>query len=497
MPQSIYITSMSEEIDLLTYEIERRRIMEPLRGWKPNGAQERFIKAIIEKDSRVILFTSGNWAGKSMAAIGILGVCMWPEMGEYPLLNHRLLKNWTSYGFPKRARIVTTPKELENIGSMQVEIARWWPKGRYTPHNKGKHFPCEFKTDTGWTVDLMSYEQSIDEFEGATIPLFIFNEPPSEEIYNACLARMKFGGKVLMPMTPLTNSAWIYDRLVAHDGTNGIRVIYGSTEENCIEHGHNGVIPHEAIQAFSDSCDPDERAARLNGKFAHLSGQIFKTFSREAHTFKLDTDLTNFLAGKETYQIVDPAIGKPLACIWAAVGPTGVIEVYDEYPLGVEFQGSKDSNLTVVDYAALFRQKEERRPIHTRILDRHFGNARRTLGGLTLKQEFGEVGIDFMDSYTSDDKTEIETGILKVKDLLRYNKDKPIDALNRPRLMIADHCTNTIHALERWRRDPKTGKPMEEYKDHSDCIRYLAMANPELEADRPWEQRVAHYGVGN
>lgn len=488
---------MSEDLDLLNYEIERRRLCEPLRFFKPNRSQKRFLNAMADPDSRTILFPAGNWAGKSAVAIAALAACMWPEMGEDAIFDKPIFKKWADQGFKKNARIVSTPKELDNIGSIQQEIIRWWPKGRYHPEKKGKQYNCEFRTDTGWTVDLMSYEQHEDEFEGATISLFVFNEPPPEDIYNACVSRMKFSGKILMPMTPLANSAWIYDRIVANDGKNGIRVIYGETEDNCIEHGENGVIPHKAIQAFSDSCDPDEREARLKGRFSHLAGQIFKTFSREVHTFKLDTDLTNFLAGKETYQIVDPAIGKPLACIWAAVGPTGVIEVYDEYPMGIEFQGAKDSNLTVVDYAALFRQKEEGRPIHTRILDRHFGNARRTMGGLTLKQEFGEVGIDFIDSYTSDDKTEVETGILKVKDLLRYNKDKPIDGLNRPRLVIADHCTNTIHALERWRRDPKTGKPMEEYKDFADDIRYLAMANPEMDPHRPWEQRVAHYGVGN
>lgn len=481
------------EIDLISYELERRRVFEPLRFFKPNVAQERFIKAISDPESRIILFPAGNWIGKTAAAIVALGALIWPEQAEHECFNTPMFKKWA---FPKMARIVSTPKELEIIGSVQTEIKKWWPTDKYKADKMGKNYPCQFSAN-GWLVDLLTYDMSIDQFEGVTRSLTIYNEPPSEQIFNAGLSRMKYGGKVLMPLTPLTNSAWIYDRLVANDGKNGIRVVYGATEENCMEHSKNGVIPHKSIQDFSDSCDPDDREARLNGKFSHLAGQIFKTFSREVHTFKLDTDLTNFLAGKETYQIVDPAIGKPLACIWAAVGPTGVIEVYDEYPIGIEFQGAKDSNLTVVDYAALFRQKEEGRPIHTRILDRHFGNARRTMGGLTLKQEFGEVGIDFIDSYTSDDKTEVETGILKVKDLLRYNKDKPIDGLNRPRLVIADHCTNTIHALERWRRDPKTGKPMEEYKDFCDDIRYLAMANPEMEPHRPWEQRVAHYGVGN
>lgn len=495
----------SEELDLLNYEIERRRLCEPLRFFKPNAAQVKFINAILDPGSRIILFPAGNWCGKTMSAIAALGACIWPNQAEYPIFNNPLFKDWTGKGYPKRARIVSTPKELEMNGSIQVEIDKWWPKGQYTPHRKGKQFDSEFVTNTGWIVDLMSYEQKATEFEGATIPFFIFNEPCPEDIFDACCARMKFGGKVLMPMTPLADSAWIYDRLVANDGIDGIRVVYGETHDNCREHSVNGVLPHSAIEALERGIpDPDDRAARLHGKFMHMAGQIYKTFKRDVHTFKLDTDLTNFLSGKQIIQINDPAIGKPCAVIYCAISHIGTLEVFDELPK-VEFQGAKDSDLTVNGYINLFRATEEGRKINRRIMDKRFGSARRTLGGPTLKEEFRDavdennrpIGIDYEDSYTSDDKTEIETGILKVKSLLAYNKDKPIDGLNRPRLMIADHCINTIHAFERWRRDPKTGKPMEEYKDFSDCVRYLACSDPEIEFDRPWEQKVAHYGVGN
>lgn len=486
-----------DELAIIDLEIERRRKFEPLRFFRPNGAQERFIKAITEPDARVIVFSAANWIGKTASAIATLGALMWPEMAEAECFQDKLFKDWTSFGFVKRARIVSTPKELESIGSVQSEIRKWWSVNRYKGDKMGKTYPSQFTTDTGWTVDLMTYDMSPEQFEGATISLFIFNEPCPEPIYDACLARMKVSGRVLMPMTPLTNSAWIYDRLVANENkANGVRVIYGATEENCCEHGRGGVIPHAAIAHLEANCDPDDREARLHGKFLHLAGQIFKSFSRDIHTFKLG-DLHDFLPGKETYMVCDPAIGKPLACIWAAVDATGTIWVYDEYP-NTAFQGAKDSNLTVTEYAELFKTKEEHRPIGTRILDRHFGNVRRTLGGLTLKQEFGEVGIDFIDSYSVGDAgSEVETGILKVKDLLRFKKDKPLDALNRPRIMVADHCINTIHALERWSRDEKTGKPKEEYKDFADCLRYLAMANPEIEPDRPWDLKPAHYGVGN
>jgi phage terminase large subunit-like protein len=485
---------MPENIDLVEYELERRKIFEPLRFFKPNAAQERFILAVANPKNTTILFPAGNWVGKTASAIALLGACIWPTQAEDTVFNDKLFKAWESLGYPKRARIVSTPKELENIGSIQTEVKKWWPAGKFTSDKKGKQFPSEFRTNTGWVIDLMSYEQQESEFEGATIPFFVFNEPPPEKIYNACIARMKFGGKILMPMTPLADSAWIYDRLVAHDGTKGIKVIYGDTEDNCREHSKNGVLPHSAIQALSDSCDPDDREARLHGKFLHLAGQIFKTFNRDVHVIK-DQPLDNFLSGTHIYQIVDPAIGKPFAVIWANVTATGIITVYDEYP-HIEFQGAKDSNLTVKEYADLFKAIEGHYKPDERILDRHFGNQRRTTGGLTLKQEFDEQGIEFQDSYSiGDSSSEVETGILKVKDLLRYNTAKPIDNINRPRLQVFESCTNTIHSLERWGRNPKTGKPKEEYKDFADCFRYLAMTDPEIVQERPWELKDRTYGV--
>lgn len=206
----------NEELELLNIEIERRKVYEPLRFFKPNAAQERFLNAIADPEADVILFPAGNWIGKTAAAVAALAACTWPHLAEDPVFNQPVFKNWTSFGFPKRARIVSTPKELEMVGSVQTEIKKWWPVGQYKPDKKGKQYPCEFTSNTGWITDLMSYDQAITEFEGATIGLFIFNEPPPEPIFNACMARMKFGGKALMPMTPLTNSAWIWDRLVNH-----------------------------------------------------------------------------------------------------------------------------------------------------------------------------------------------------------------------------------------------------------------------------------------
>src|SRR3990167_3544686 len=134
-----------EDLQILEYELKRRQAFEPLRFFRPNTAQERFINAIAEPESKIILFPAGNWVGKTAGAIATLASVTWPELGEHSCFRPDVFKRWP---WPKRARIVSTPKELEIIGSVQTEIKKWWPPNRYTLNKHGKNYPCEFVSDS-------------------------------------------------------------------------------------------------------------------------------------------------------------------------------------------------------------------------------------------------------------------------------------------------------------------------------------------------------------
>lgn len=426
-----------------------------------------------------------------MSIVAIVAALCWPAMANasFP----KALKDWN---YPKRIRIASTPAELAMIGSLQTSIKELFPKGKYTASKNGRNYPSQFITDTGWTIDLFSYEQDASEMAGPTIGLLIFNEPMPSALWREGVARLRKGGLILVAMTSLHDEPWVVDDLLNKANGKDIRVIYCDAEENCIQHGVNGSLEHEQIERILAQYDPDEREARKTGKPLSLSGRIYKSFDRAVHVAPQEIILPN--SGVSIYQAVDPAIGKPCAILYGFVDGSGTLNIYKEWP-EADFEGSKDSNMSVADYAELFKQIEGGRQIETRILDRHFGNVRRTLGGLSLKQEFGEVGVDFMDSYhVAENVAEVETGILKVKEYLRYDKTKPLDAINRPRIIISPTCRNTIASFERWSRDEKTHKPKENYKDFADVVRYLVMANPELVIDRPWtESKQPHYGVGN
>ena len=472
--------------DAVYREMAKRRKYEKLRYFQPNGGQKRWLEDISKPGGFIVVNASGNGGGKTFGLIAAFGAFMWPAMAA-PCFATPVFQ---SFNYPKRGRIITTPKEVEEVGSIQTAIKELWPRGKYQAIRKGKSYPSQFISDTGWVVDLMTYEQDPGEFAGPNIGLLGFNEPPPEPIFRESIARTRKGGYVLMAFTSLNENPWVVDGILGKADGGHIRVTYSDIEDNCKEHGNNGHLSHEQIEKILAHYDPDEREARKTGKPLSLSGSIFKSFDRRVHVAAEPLTPPD---GVRHVMVVDPAIGKPMAVIWAYVDATGTLHVYDEHP-EADFHGLKDSGWTVKDYAELFRSREKY-TVSERIMDRHFGNVRRTLGGLTLKQEFGQAGMDFLDSYQMEE--EVETGILKVKEYLRYDKSKPIDSLNRPRLIVSPNCANTIKSLERWGRNHKTAKPMEEFKDFADCVRYLVMSEPGIEKAKDWAgRRHAKWGVG-
>lgn len=410
---------------------------------------------------------AGNGWGKSELLVALFTAAMWPHLAP-PELSHDLFKNWA---LPKRARIYSTPAELEEVGSIQTAIKKYFPKGRYEVTKGHYNYPSVFKTDTGWVLDMFSYERDEKEAGGPNIGLQGFNEPPPEELWKEALVRSRAGGIIVGGMTSLKDNPWIVDGILAKDNGKEFRIRYGSSCENCKTHGVNGHLKHEQIERILSQFDQDEREARFSGKPLSLSGRIYKAFNRHTHVVPAEP----IPDGVGHYMVVDPAIGKPMAVIWAYVDESKTVTIYREWP-NFDFHGAKDSNMAVGDYTSLFKRLEassgRNSPIQDRIIDRHFANKRSTPGGATLKQEFHQAGMLFQDSYSMDE--EVETGILKVKEYLAK------DNLGRCKLRIFDTCTNTIASFERWGRNPDNGKPLEDYKDFADVARYLLMANPEI-----------------
>lgn len=463
--------SKTELLAMAQAEMERKREQERFAFFEPNGPQTKFIDLVGPGRIMVGILSAANGIGKTTLVSNLLANLFFGPQSKY--FDYPLFRQWP---YPKRVRYITSSKLVEEIGPFHSEIEKWWPRGRYHASRQGHTYYSQYKAN-GWVADVMTYEQKSDEFEGGTLGLIIFDEPPPRAIWNACVSRLRLGGMILVFMTPLTEAAWFFDEVVPRHQDS---VVYAAMEENCKTHGIRGQLEHDQIQRIIGEMDKDEIEARAYGKAMYLKGLIYKTFEHRVHVLREPIKVPS---GAQVRQWVDPATSKPFAAVWAMPDSDGTVYIVDEYPRE-DFLKAGDNGFDIQDYKRVFTEIESGWKVTHRVMDRHFADVRAAVNKKTLREEFGEIGLDYEASYACEE--EVETGILKVRDYLNYDTSKPITSLNRPKLYINPNCTNTIRSFQRWARDPKKGTPNDDrFKDHMDCIRYGLMTDPRVEAPLP------------
>lgn len=482
--------------------LAQRKIDEALRYVTLNAAARRYAEAWRDPDIRTVLFIAPNAVGKTFSTVTLIGWTIWPETA--PEWFSKLAKIKFEY-FPKSIRLCSTAQEVSEAGSLQLAIRKLWPKGRYSSEKMRKPFPSLFQTDNGWTMDVMTYDQDKSEFEGGDRGLVVFNEPPPEEIYTACIARTRMGGMMVFPGTPLYNSAWIKDKLVDKAiGDKAVALVGGDIEEACKDHSPNGHLRHSEIVRLMTSYDMDEYDARVKGKFMHLSGVIYRTFGPDFVAKRPIPGDPNGLA----FMVIDPAgFNKPYAIIWGQVttNPMNAIRIHAEWPDGSAgpasfFENMKEPGMKLEDYVSLISRVEDRlgfkkEKVH-RILDRRFGHNRDITSGLSLRERFDDYGLYFADSYNVPEKQpELQTGVMAVKNYLK------VDPVTKsPYFQLDPTCINTRRAFERWSVDPTTQKPKDDvWKNFMDVVRYACAANLTVDmtsSDESWnENRAVSWGT--
>ena len=233
---------------------------------------------------------------------------------------------------------------------------------------------------------------------------------------------------------------------------------------------------------------------RLHGRFLHLSGVIYSTFSRRPRwwCFRCHRDVLPVggtcvsCAGAdlESYQhvidpfpiprewpivfVIDPHPRKKDAMGWFAVTPSDDIVMVREAAL----QGTAGDIKREVDR---IEQTEHWAPAR-RLMDPNIATESndKLRRGWTLRQAYDDVGLRC--DLAID---ELAPGIERVQELLRPDRHT-----RRPRFQVLSTCPQFIHSMQRWAwdewtrhsdRDPKES-PRDKWKDFPDLIRYLANA---------------------
>lgn len=465
---------------LLEQELEWRNRNDKFQFYQPNLSIEKVISLIGSKDNLIYIASMANGVGKTAFLVNLARAIMFGPTNRY--FQFHVFQDWK---FPKRLRIVSEPSQVEEGGPIPTEIGKWWPRGRYKTFKDSKHYVKRYESKD-FVLEVLTYEQSAEQHEGANLGAVFFNEPPPHNLWTPNISRLRAGGIAVVAMTPLTEAGWFFDEVVPRHEDY---IVYADVETACKTHGTRGHLEHDQIQKMIAEYNAEEREARIEGKAMYLKGLIFKTFNPQVHVLK-ETILPP--SNATVYQVVDPHTDKPFAIIYAFVDARGDVFVYDEWP-NQDFYKWHNCQLTIEDYKNIFKDKEQGTTVYKRIIDRHFSEITHLKGMTrkTLRDEFRDVGIEFTPSYQA--KEELEAGIIKVREYLAYNPDRPLDNMNKPKIFINKHCQNTIKSLSRWSRDPKDGQVQDSFKDFCDVVRYLVMDNPQVDRPAPYTPAVKRW----
>ena len=198
------------------------------------------------------------------------------------------------------------------------------------------------------------------------------------------------------------------------------------------------------------------------------------------------------------FHFVDPGEGKTWAMLWIRFTPDGRGWVYrewpcqDEYIEGVGYPGAwaePDGKLQdgrpgpaqkacagfgFEDYKRIIEaaEKADGVTVSERWMDSRYGNTPTMTheGVQTLIEQCSDrIGLDFL----ATSGQAISEGVAVINDWLSYNEEKPVDALNSPRLYISDSCKNLIFSLKTWTgADGKRSGS----KDFIDILRYIVLS---------------------
>lgn len=439
----------------LNEELARRLTQEKYRYYEPSGKGEEFINAVGSGDNFITLYSAANGVGKTATCVNILAHLFW-NTGENQYFNSKLFKD---FPYLKRGRVVSAPTSIDK--NIIPEMKDWFPVGRYKTSKGNKKFESQWTTDTGWSFDVMTYEQDITEFESVTLGWIWFDEPPPEAIFKACVSRLRRGGIIFIGATPLAGSAYMYDSFAkgsyevelksSETGAitkyeRKIAYIEADIESACREHGVRGHLRHEDIENMTAEYSEDEKQARIYGKFQHLVGLIFKQWSRKVHVIPpFNVTMRDFTV----YEFLDPHPRNPDAIMWVAVDKNGTKYVVDE--LFIKVAGEEDLAGRIKAKASQYRVVKRMSDPSAFVVNQHEKD------GKTLAMKLAENGLTYVEATKSRAMSD-----RRISSALTYVEINGF-MMKAPEVYVFDTCQRTIFEMEHYRWQEYVGKSADQH----------------------------------
>ena len=449
-----------EERERLLKELENRHKERGMDFYIPNPVQ---IKAHQSK-AKTICYVGGNRAGKT--TMGAMEVT-WHVTKKYP--------DWypmeRRFSGPVKIRIATD-KFFKIDTVIEPKLRAYMPKNEIVKVRRSPQgYLTKLQTRDGSFIEFLTMEQDQMAFEGQDLDLFWGDEPVNRARYIATQRGLvDRGGYTLLTFTPLVEP-WMKEELVDKADGKNIDVFTADVRDNKFDTMGNPILKEVDIQRWEDMLTDEEKETRIHGKFFHLRGVVYKELC-DTHFI----DNFKYELGYPVYCVLDPHDRQPHWIIWAMID-RGTDHIYIMHETIIHCT-TRELAATVIGTEKYFGWN-----VRKRLIDPNFGRRPSKIGSNTsLIGELANFRCVFTEA--NDNK---ETGRMKVKDMLHYNKDKPIDINNRPKLyFVKDEVPQTIHSMRNLQHDEWKGDqdkdPKEEVKQKdthgADCIRYLCVDNP-------------------
>jgi phage terminase large subunit-like protein len=485
---------MASYLPFLDAAVSQDERLNPLLTFVPNGKIEEVVNAVGEdQDKWIFILASANSVGKTAGTINILGNIIWGPQNEW---FHG--PRYTAWNSPKKIWYISEQSSLKDfiVGTDlngPSEFHKWFPAGRFTCVKSGYDYISRISTDNGWTITFKTFDMDASKFESDKVGVIVFDEPPPESIFNAALSRLTLGGIVIMPMTPLFQSAWVKNRLV-DSSLPHVFLLTAHMHANCKQCSEQGKpgskrgrLDHDWLLEWASQFDPEEREARENGTFAHLVGLVYQNIHPTYHRHNYPADHFN----QEEYRIycaIDPHDRKPPAIGWFAVDRYENGFAIDEFPFCPDFKPFNDIKawpLKTEENCEWIRKKElangwEPQKI-VRVMDPNWGRKPDQTIGLTTQEIYAKIGrkMNYPLNFSLNVNDDLKAGHRLVRDSFALNPD------NQTRFKIGMMLHNTWHALTNYAYVERQGKALdakgisenvgEKFKDFTDPSRYFWM----------------------
>ena len=476
-----------------------------------------------EPDSkRVFLVTSANGTGKTTTALNICLNLAYPGLNvyeyakdmetgeEFPgFFNYKFFQNFPAH-WPKSIWYVSNKDALKSIDK---KFKMWCSRDVINAfkYNNQRLDHIDFP-GSDWDMYFKTIDQDPQTFETADISVIIFDEPPPYRLFTAAVSRVRSGGIIIIPATPLFTAAWFVDNIIDVIKSEGDKtdMVHQTVDiwTNCIEKagwwdlGWAGIQPKGNLWKVNidfqiKHMDPDEIEARTKGEFKYLVGLVYKIYDPVIWLKDVQQPATNPKYYAYRF-LIDPHERRPPAMYWVRMHNNGnnfyryIMRIWpsreDTEFHGLPFHRIKDAGkYTIKDFVRIIKGVEEQLEIPLRdrirrIMDPNFGNKRDADTGLTTAQMYQRAARDLLKEEWSFNTTAVDNlyyGHEGVKQLLKK------DEYGYYPLLMDPNCDEIDYGFRHYSWDDLTAKQAEKTeinlkvkkigKDFMDLLRYDVM----------------------